>query len=95
MHKCDDMNYDKPTPDTDLFLAHIDDSEIDMSQVAAQMRYLECERDEARRQVDAIIGVIAPNLCPPNNPCFLNGEHRCIKCWSAWAAQQAKEGGGR
>jgi hypothetical protein len=58
-------------------------------------RNLERELAEARRQVATIIEVVANDLCPPNTPCVLKGEDRCIKCWSAWAAQQAKEGGGK
>ena len=66
-----------------------------LARIDALQSALVDELAEARRHVEAIIGVIAPNLCPPNTPCFLNGEHRCIKCWSAWAAQQAEEGGGK
>jgi hypothetical protein len=51
------------------------------------------EADQLRRQVEAVIDEVAWSYCPPNATCVFKGEDRCIKCWSAWAAQQAKEGG--
>ena len=42
------QTYDRPTPETDAFMLQIDDSEIDLSQVAAKLKALECERDYAR-----------------------------------------------
>jgi hypothetical protein len=42
------QTYARPTPETDAFMEQIDDSEIDLSQVAAKLRTFECERDELR-----------------------------------------------
>ena len=67
--------------------------ERELAAVTQERDALRKELAEARRQVAAIIGAIAPHICPHNSPCVFNGEDRCIKCWSAWAAQQAKEGG--
>ena len=55
----------------------------------ARIEALQSERDKARRQVEAIIAVVADNLCPPNSPCVLKGEDRCIKCWSTWDEKHA------
>ena len=51
------------------------------------------ELAEARRQVEKIIGAVSDYLCPPYMKCVLKGKDRCAKCWRAWAAKQAKEGG--
>ena len=59
---------------------------------------LVCQLAEARRQVEAIIGAIVDDSCPPYTDCrvaFAGEDDRCGKCWRAWAAQRAKEGGGK
>ena len=59
----------------------------------------EAERDNARRQVEALVSAVHVNWCPPRvSHCMMpDGDgsdiSKCRKCWSAWAAQQAKEGG--
>lgn len=42
------QTYDRPTPETESFMLRIDDSEIDLGQVEAKLKTLECERDYAR-----------------------------------------------
>ena len=42
------QTYDRPTPETDAFMRLIDDSEIDLGQVEAKLKDLECQRDYAR-----------------------------------------------
>ena len=59
----------------------------------AELAAVTQERDDARRQVEKIIGAVAGRLCTPYTDCVLKGEDRCVKCWRAWAAKQAKEGG--
>jgi hypothetical protein len=57
--------------------------------------------DEARRQVEVLLAKIA-NLgeCPTGDDCLASidmpaRQSDCKKCWLEWAAQQAKEGGGK
>jgi len=59
------------------------------------------ELAEVRRQVDVLVEAVHVNWCPPGvaNCMMLDGDgsdiSKCRACWSAWAAQQAKEGGGK
>jgi hypothetical protein len=57
------------------------------------------DADLLRRQVEVLVMKVAPSiLCPTNDGCPVAGggparPWECKKCWSAWAAKQAKEGG--
>ena len=52
------QTYDRPTPETDAFMLHIDDSEIDLTQVEAKLKTLECQRDYARQLLGEVIATV-------------------------------------
>jgi hypothetical protein len=43
------MNYDVPTKETDAFMLHIHDSEVDLGQIESKLKQFEAERDAARK----------------------------------------------
>jgi len=48
-----DVDYNKPTPETDAFMERIDDSEVDPSVIRAALHDMECERDSAQAALAA------------------------------------------
>ena len=70
-----------------------------LAAVTQERDALRTDLAEARRQVAVLVKRIA-NLgeCPTDDDCPVSigvpaSQSECKKCWSAWAAQQAKEGG--
>ena len=51
------IDYTKPTPETDAFMAKIDGDEIDLEMVRAKLHDMEVERDYARSQASEWHGV--------------------------------------
>lgn len=53
------IDYGKPTPETDAFMAKIDGDEIDLEMVRAKLHDMDIERDHLK-EVAAFVGVERP-----------------------------------
>ena len=47
------IDYSTPTPQTDAFMLMIDDSEVDLCMIGAQLRDMERERDHYKKLVES------------------------------------------
>lgn len=62
------QSYDRPTPETDVFMELLEDSEIDLSLIDAKMGDMECERDYAREIAKLACELLAENNFEVNYP---------------------------
>lgn len=92
------INYDLPTPETDAFMLRIDDSEIDLGQVKAQLSDMERTRDTALetlrgREQQWMFGVSVLDFCIQKAAQMYPGElpMEAIRRWmqERWESREA------